>query len=87
MKALDLLKFINQEDIDNSNYVLFKHHTDEHETTSEFVERFLGGKLLGGSVKDECDYIAFYGDRNRPQVVADAVVTTEGEFLFIYEIK
>lgn len=87
MKAINIIKHIETQGLNNGQYTTFRYNDTEGETTVEFVRRYFGGDFVAGLIKPETDYIAFWA-YSQPQGVPDAVVTDDnGHRIYIYEVE
>lgn len=89
MKGSQLLRFIERSGIDNSAYTVFQ-VPDEmtHEGKCGFVQSFFGGSWVAGCLKSGHEYIAFFDRDESPERVADSIVTTsDGAYIFVFEIE
>lgn len=87
MKAINIIKHIETQGLNNGQYTTFRYNDPEEETPVEFVSRYFGGDFVAGLIKPETDYIAFWA-YSQPQGVPDAVVTDNyNGKIYIYEIE
>ena len=87
MKAINIIKHIETQGLNNSQYTTFRYCDTEGETPVEFVSRYFGGDFVAGLIKPDTDYIAFWKD-SQPQGVPDAVVTDNyNGKIYIYEVE
>lgn len=86
MKAINIIKHIETQGLNNGQYTTFRYN-DTEETPAEFVSRYFGGDFVAGLIKPETDYIAFWA-YSQPQGVPDAVVTDNyNGKIYIYEVE
>lgn len=87
MKAINIIKHIETQGLNNSQYTTFRYYENNGETPVEFVSRYFGGDFVAGQIKPETDYIAFWAD-SQPEGVPDAVVTDNyNGKIYVYEIE
>lgn len=87
MKAINIIKHIERDGLDNSKYTTFQYNDFTGENPVEFVRRYFGGDFVAGLIKQETDYIAFWKGCE-PGGVPDAVITDNyNEKIYIYEVE
>ena len=87
MKAINIIKHIETQGLNNGQCTTFRYNDPEEETPVEFVSRYFGGDFVAGMIKPETDYIAFWA-YSQPQGVPDAVVTDNyNGKIYIYEVE
>lgn len=87
MKAINIIKHIEAQGLNNSQYTTFRYYENNGETPIEFVRSYFGGDFVAGLIKPETDYIAFW-EGSQPEGVADAVVTDNNNGkIYIYEVE
>lgn len=90
MKAINIIKHIERNGIENGNFTTFRYFEDfylHNGGPAEFVRQHFGGSFVSGQIKPETDYIAFW-EGSQPEGVPDAVVTDNyNGKIYIYEVE
>lgn len=86
MKAFKLIQHIEKQGLDNS---LFNSFTmPNFENSIEFVKRYFGGDFIAGWLEKGENYVAFWGEDNKPEGIADAVVSDDNkQKIYIYHAE
>ena len=87
MKAINIIKHIETQGLNNGQYTTFRYNDPEEETPVEFVSRYFGGDFVAGLIKPGADYVAFW-DGFQPDGCPDAVVTDNyNGKIYVYEAE
>lgn len=86
MKAFNLIQFIENNGLDNSLFNAFEFNGKENQI--EFVNRYFGADFTAGLLKSGGKYVAFWGDINKPNGIADAILTSKEQGrIYVYEVE
>lgn len=92
MKAINIIKHIETQGVNNSQYTTFRYHEDFYLNNSgpaEFVRQHFGGDFVAGQIKPGADYVAFWkGSEPEQCTEIDAVFTdNSGGKIYVYEVE
>ena len=87
MKAINIIKHIETQGLNNGQYATFRYEDPDGETPAEFVSRYFGGDFVAGLIKPGADYVAFW-EGSQPDGCPDAVLTADDETkIYVYEVE
>lgn len=86
MKTFYLLRHVEKQGLDNSEFNCFT--MPGIGTATDFVKRYFGGSFVSGTLERGQHYVAFWGEANKPDEDADAVITDDSGYeIFIYRAE